>query len=64
MPIFKNGKLIYTLPSLSEIREYVKDQFKNEIWEEELRFEQPHVHYLDMSPSYYEMKMNLLDRLG
>ncbi|MCR4851936.1 MAG: nicotinate phosphoribosyltransferase [Lachnospiraceae bacterium] len=64
VPIFKDGKLVYTMPALTDIREYVKDQFKNEIWEEELRFEQPHVHYLDMSPAYYEMKMNLLDSLG
>ena len=28
--------------------------------EEEQRFENPHEHYLDMSPAYYEMKMDML----
>ena len=46
--------------SLKEIRDFVKYQLENEIWEEEQRFENPHTHYLDMSPDYYNMKMNLL----
>ena len=29
-------------------------------FEPEQRFENPHRHFLDMSPSYYEMKMDLL----
>ena len=64
VPIFKNGKQVYTLPALSQIKDYVKRQFKEEIWEEELRFEQPHAHYIDMSPALYELKMKLLDELG
>jgi len=43
-----------------QIRDYVKQQFDREIWEEEQRFEFPHKHYLDMSPAYYQMKMDLL----
>ena len=45
---------------LSCIRDFVKHQLENEIWEEELRFENPHEHYVDMTPELYEMKMNLL----
>ena len=56
----KDGKRIENLPSLHEIRDYVKNQLANEIWQEEQRFENPHHHYLDMTPNYYEMKMNLL----
>ena len=56
----KDGKRVEKLPPLSEIRDYVKHQLENEIWQEEQRFENPHFHYLDMSPNYYEMKMNLL----
>ena len=56
----KDGKRIETLPTLEEIRDYVKNQLDNEIWQEEQRFENPHRHYLDFSPNYYEMKMNLL----
>lgn len=56
----KDGRRVENLPSLSEIRDYVKHQLANEIWQEEQRFESPHAHYLDMTPNYYEMKMNLL----
>ncbi len=58
--IFENGKRIYELPSLEEIRDYVKKQLQEEIWEEEQRLVNPHKHYLDMTPDYYEMKMSLL----
>jgi nicotinate phosphoribosyltransferase len=59
--IFENGKLVYNLPTLNEIRDYVKEQLDNEIWEEEQRFVNPHVHYMDMTPDYYNMKMSLLN---
>ena len=58
----KDGKRVEKLPSLNEIRDYVKHQLQNEIWQEEQRFENPHHHYLDMTPNYYEMKMNLLHK--
>ena len=61
--IIKDGKLIKELPTLEEIRQYVKDQLTNEIWPEEQRFENPHRHYLDMSPSYYQLKLDLLNRI-
>lgn len=61
--IIKDGKLIKELPTLEEIRQYVKDQLANEIWPEEQRFENPHRHYLDMSPSYYQLKLDLLNRI-
>lgn len=62
--IIKDGKQIVKSPTLKEIRAYVQDQLTHEIWEEEQRFENPHSHYLDMSPEYYHMKMDLLNRIG
>ena len=56
----QDGKRTQELPTVGEIRDYVKSQLKEEIWEEEQRFENPHRHYLDMTPDYYEMKMELL----
>ena len=56
----KGGKRVEELPSLEEIRDYVKHQLDHEIWQEEQRFENPHRHYLDMTPDYYELKMSLL----
>lgn len=60
VPIFKDGKQVYEAPDIREIRAYVKRQLSEEIWEEEQRFENPHEHYVDMTPELYEIKMNLL----
>lgn len=62
--IFENGKRVYELPTLEEIRSYVKKQLTEEIWEEEQRFINPHIHYMDMTPDYYELKMSLLHEKG
>ena len=59
--VFKDGELVMELPNLKEIADYVRRQLSEEIWEEEQRFEYPHLHYMDMTPDYYEMKMQLLD---
>ena len=56
----KDGKRTEELPNLGEIKDYVRHQLEHEIWQEEQRFENPHHHYLDMTPDYYEMKMSLL----
>ncbi len=61
IPIFKNGKRIYSLPSLESIRNYTMNQLNHKVWPEELRFRYPHQHYLAMTPSYYQMKMALLN---
>ena len=58
--VVKAGKRIVELETLEEIRTYVEKQLNTEVWEEEQRFENPHEHYLDMSPAYYEMKMDML----
>ena len=58
----KDGKRVENLPTLHEIRDYVKHQLADEIWQEEQRFENPHRHYLDMTPDYYDMKMTLLHK--
>ena len=59
--IIDGGKLVEKLPTVKEIAAYVKSQLENEIWEEERRFENPHAHYMDMSPAYYALKMKLLE---
>lgn len=59
-PMILKGKRVAEPESLKTLQEKVKKQLSSEIWEEEQRFENPHKHYLDMSPLYYEMKMGLL----
>lgn len=62
--VIKDGKLERELPLVREIQKYVRDQLDNEIWPEEQRFENPHRHYVDMSPKYYELKMDMLEESG
>lgn len=59
-PVILKGKKVMESEPLDIIRDRVKEQLSSEIWEEEQRFYNPHKHYLDMSPFYYEMKMGLL----
>ena len=58
--VVEKGEIIYDCPTADEIRSYVHQQRSGEIWEEEQRFENPHTHYLDMSPAMFETKMGLL----
>ena len=58
--VLKGGRRCYETEKLSDIAGRLRSQLENEIWQEEQRFSNPHRHYLDMSPAYYEMKMELL----
>lgn len=49
--------------AVTDIAGFVRRQLDEEIWQEEQRFENPHRHYLDMTPAYYRMKMDLLDEV-
>ena len=59
--VVKAGKRIVEPETLEEIRSYVEKQLNTEVWEEEQRFVNPHKHYMDMTPDYYDMKMSLLN---
>mgnify|MGYP000175877456 CR=1 FL=1 len=61
--VIESGKRLTKTKTLQELQAYVKKQLDNEIWEEEQRFENPHKHYIDMSPDYYEMKMSMLHNI-
>lgn len=58
--VISDGKRVSEPKDLDEIRSYVRRQLEHEIWEEEQRFENPHLHHMDMSMPYNEMKMRLL----
>lgn len=59
--IFDNGELVYEKPSLEEIRDYVHYQLSEQVWEEEQRYENPHIHYVDLSKKLYEVKEKMLE---
>jgi len=57
--IFKNGELVYDMPSLEEIRDRCKASLGS-IWEEVLRFENPHNYYVDLSEKLWQLKHDML----
>jgi len=59
VPIFKNGELVYQLPSLQEIQDYCKKEVDS-LWDEVKRFENPHAYYVDLSQKLWDIKYNLL----
>ena len=60
--VLKDGHRCFEPEPLPLIAKRLRDQLDGEIWKEEQRFANPHQHYLDMSPAYYEMKMELLSK--
>lgn len=60
--VFKNGELVYDLPSLPEIRSYCADQI-DKLWEEVKRFENPHRYYVDLSHNLWGIKKDLLEKM-
>lgn len=60
--MMKDGRRVDSHRSVTEIADYVRQQLTGEVWEEEQRFANPHKHYLDMTPDYYQMKMDMLAR--
>ena len=61
VPIFKNGECVYTSPSVSEIRENCKRELCS-MWDEVLRFENPHNYYVDLSQRLWDLKHELLKK--
>ena len=59
VPIFKNGKCVYTSPDIEEIRNYCKNQVDT-LCDEVTRFENPHDYYVDLSPKLWDIKQKLL----
>ena len=58
--IFDEGKLVYKRENIEDIKRYVRHQVDDELWEEERRFVMPHIHYLDYTTKFYELKMKLI----
>lgn len=57
--IFDQGKLVYTSPTVLEIREYSKKEI-SELWPEVLRLEFPHNFYVDLSQNLWNTRQDLL----
>ena len=63
VPIFKNGELVYKLPTLKEIKTYCAYQVST-LWPEVKRFDYPHQYYVDLSPKLMDLKDKMLSDAG
>ena len=63
VPIFKNGELVYDMPSLPDIQKYCAAQVDT-LWDEVKRFDNPHTYYVDLSQKLWDIKYALLKTNG
>lgn len=61
--IFKNGVCTYDSPTVEEIKQHCQAQMQT-MWDEVLRFENPHKYYVDLSQKLWDMKQQLLHKHG
>ena len=59
--VFEDGKLVYDMPTLEEIREHHKREVEG-MWEEVRRFTNPHNYYVDLSEKLWDIKYKMLRR--
>ncbi|MDD2418232.1 MAG: nicotinate phosphoribosyltransferase [Oscillospiraceae bacterium] len=57
--LFSKGNKVYSSPDIKTIRSYCEQQIGT-IWDEVLRFENPHKYYVDLSQPLWDEKQRLL----
>jgi capsular exopolysaccharide synthesis family protein len=60
VPIFKDGELVYSMPTVEEIRANCEREF-NTLWNENTRFSNPNKYYVDLSQKLWDLKNELLE---
>ena len=61
VPIYKNGELVYEMPSLNERRDYCEEEF-NTLYPEVTRITEPHEYYVDLSNNLRMLKNELIEK--
>lgn len=59
VPIFKQGELIYEIPTQAQSKAYCQQELDS-LWDELKRLIKPHNYYVDLSPKLYQLKQDLL----
>ena len=59
VPIFQEGKLVYEMPDLEQIRTYCAQQVDT-LWDEIKRFDNPQTYSVDLSQKLWDIKYGLL----
>ena len=62
VPIFKDGKQVYELPTLEEVREYCLKEVDS-LWDELKRLVNPHKYYVDLAQKLWDLKHNMLNNV-
>ena len=60
--IFKEGTLVYNLPSLTEIQAYARKEF-DKLWDEYKRVLNPQHYPVDLARDIWQDKMDLIDKM-
>ena len=60
--VIKNGKLVYDMPSLKEIKAYAEQELAS-FWDEYKRLDRPQIYKVDLSDKLYELKHKMLDEI-
>ena len=60
VPIFRDGVLVYDVPSLEAVKEYTQHELST-IYDELKRLTFPHKYYVDLSLKLFELKSKLID---
>ena len=60
--VIKEGKLVYDLPKLKDVKEYAKKELDS-FWDEYKRIDQPHLYKVDLSDGLYELKTSMLEEI-
>ncbi len=63
VPIFLQGKRVYDLPHVEEIRANCARELET-LWDEVTRFANPHQYYVDLSQKLWDLKKSMLDEQG
>ena len=50
---------MYNCPATKEVRDYCREQM-NTLWDEVIRFDNPHKYYVDLSEKLWNVKNDLL----
>ncbi len=59
VPIFKDGALVYDIPTLADIRRHCEEEIDG-MWDEVKRFNNPHNYYVDLSEKLWQIKHDMI----
>lgn len=62
MDFFKEGQLVYQLPTLSEIQEYARKNY-DQLWDEYKRVLNPQHYPVDLAKGIWQDKMDLIEEM-